>query len=351
MLYISNIVGRNKYEVTDTDDGVSEVVTRNDIIKYIEDLGIEIQGVNKEWDKNHKYKLYSINVQVPNAGVRFIKLQILKGVDLKVVDNVLLGISFVKNVELNSIIRLSDYCTSIGSYIFQDRSFMMTSFNGKVILIIDDKIKKVDSKAFKDCNMLNNLWFDLSGCSDKLASVIYAGLMYEGMFVNCQTDSTTHCVRIIDSEYRLNRAIAEYLLTTKRIGVQGNSSLKERLLPYKDYLFEKYKKTFEQVSVAKVILTQRRYGQFKNAVDEVINTLGGDWNKPEFISKRGLARGFEVESICRCLMYNTTISRKAVLVLKNYLYIFGVENQDTDFAYNCYVSVARNLIAAIKESY
>ena len=86
MLYISNVLGRNKYEVTDTDDGVSEVVTRNDIIEYTENLGIAIQGVNKEWNSSHKYEIYSIRVQVPHAGVRFTKLQVLKGIDLKVVD-------------------------------------------------------------------------------------------------------------------------------------------------------------------------------------------------------------------------------------------------------------------------
>lgn len=351
MLYISNVLGRNKYEVTDTDDGVSEVVTRNDIIEYTENLGIAIQGVNKEWGSSHKYEIYSIRVQVPHAGVRFTKLQVLKGIDLKVVDGVLLGISFVKNVELNSTIRLSDYCTSIGSYVFQDRNFMETSFNGKVVLLIDDKIQKVDGKAFKDCYMFNNLWFDLSECSDKLASVIYAGLRFEGMFSSCQTSHPTHYVRVIDSEYRLNREIAEYLLTTKRPNIQEASALKERLLPYKDYLFEKYKKTFKQVSIAKIIFTQGRYGKSRRAVDKAVEALGRDWGKPEYISKRGLARISEIDSITKCLMYNTTISRNAVLVLKNYLYIFGVENQDTDFVYNCYVSVARNLIAAIKEEY
>lgn len=351
MLYISNVLGRNKYEVTDTDDGVAEVVTRNDIIDYIENLGIVIQGVNKEWDKSHTYEIYSIRVQVPHADVRFTKLQVLKGIDLKVVDGVLLGISFARNVELNSTIRLSDYCTSIGSYVFQDRNFMEASFKGKVVLLIDDKIQKVDSKAFKDCYMFSNLWFDLSECSDKIASVIYTGLRYEGIFSSCQISHPNHYVRVIDSEYRLNREIADYLLITKRPTIQEGNTLKVRFLPYKDYLFEKYKKTFKQVSVAKIILTQGRYGRSKRAVDKAVEILGRGWDKPEFISNKNLARVSEIDAITKCLMCNTTISKNAVLVLKNYMFIFGVENQDTDFAYNCYVSVARNLIAAIKEEY
>ena len=40
---------------------------------------------------------------------------------------------------------------------------MEASFNGKVVLVIDDKIQKVDGDL--DCYMFNNLWFDLSECS------------------------------------------------------------------------------------------------------------------------------------------------------------------------------------------
>lgn len=46
MLILKKQLTEIKYEVLDTDDNVVEIDTRDNLIRYVKDLGLKIQGVD-----------------------------------------------------------------------------------------------------------------------------------------------------------------------------------------------------------------------------------------------------------------------------------------------------------------
>ena len=134
MYYLSKIVSNTECEITDTKDGVSDIVS----IDYIGEVlksGIKIKGVSYSGVDLCLHPISDINVDVGKQKAN------LMGFDLNLDNGVLLGInSFPLNQGVVKI-RLSNYCTTLGDY-WIDGLFRNVNVRGcEIVFILDDKLK------------------------------------------------------------------------------------------------------------------------------------------------------------------------------------------------------------------
>lgn len=154
MYYISRQVGRNKWGVIDTEDGHEDQMTRSELYEAVAVLGINIVGVElRERDIPGKYYIHNINVYQPSntATRQQVRARVLQGVDFKMRNGTITGLSFAPIPGQDLVVRLSDYGLRLGDYILnwefgQDLS--------RVRLIIDNKLS-FSSKTFKDWTASN----------------------------------------------------------------------------------------------------------------------------------------------------------------------------------------------------
>ena len=138
MLYISRGVGHGAFGVVDTDDGVEEVVSAQDIVKYCgSDPRLEINGVKLTANGS----VYSITpYQVPELATKQqIKTKLLQHVDVRVFRGAVSGIFWNANLIKTPItIRLSDFGESCWDGILIGND---SDGGVKITLVLDDKIR------------------------------------------------------------------------------------------------------------------------------------------------------------------------------------------------------------------
>lgn len=151
MLYVSRMLGQNRFGVVDTDDGSESVCTYGDLMDYVLRLGLDIKGVVVDTQyRKGKPKPYVRSIQVAQdlsqVTRQQTKAKVLMGVDIKTYGDQITSISADKGLANKTTVRLSDYGTSCGEYIFRNMPWLT---GGVLVLVLDDKIK-LNAKSFKD---------------------------------------------------------------------------------------------------------------------------------------------------------------------------------------------------------
>lgn len=138
MLFISRFVDYESYGVVDTDDGVEEVISLQDVYRASYDLGLDIQGVRKDG------KMLPLNhirtYQNPDTLTKLqVKTKVLHGVDITVYNGMITSLLIDINVMAQPArLRLSDYGESCGDRILVGNRFQNMH---RVTLVLDDHIR------------------------------------------------------------------------------------------------------------------------------------------------------------------------------------------------------------------
>ena len=242
MLILKKQLTEIKYEVLDTDDNVVEIDTRDNLIRYVKDLGLKIQGVDVD------AKGYvTFNPQY-NYSIKETKFKILRGVDIHVENGELVNLSYNESLQ-DTTIKLSDYCNFIAPHCFKPSFGIKT--NSHIILILDNSLE-FKSFSFIDCFYCGVIKMDITALSDKKAEYVYKEAMKAdalGLF-----PYNNSC--IIDNAERLNYYWADSIMNKGFLLFNGQVSKLEEVLPdvdkYTKLMRKKYLKLFEHVANAEI---------------------------------------------------------------------------------------------------
>ena len=242
MLILKKQLTEIKYEVLDTDDNVVEVDTRDNLIRYVKDLGLKIQGVDVD------AKGYvTFNPQY-NYSIKETKFKILRGIDIHVENGELVNLSYNESLQ-DTTIKLSDFCNFIAPHCFKPSFGIKT--NSHIILILDNSLE-FKSFSFIDCFYCGVIKMDITALSDKKAEYVYKEAMKAdalGLF-----PYNNSC--IIDNAERLNYYWADSIMNKGFLLFNGQVSKLEEVLPdvdkYTKLMRKKYLKLFEHVANAKI---------------------------------------------------------------------------------------------------
>mgnify|MGYP004554528939 FL=1 len=242
MLILKKQLTEIKYEVLDTDDDVVEIDTRDNLIRYVKDLGLKIQGVDVD------AKGYvTFNPQY-NYSIKETKFKILRGIDIHVENGELVNLTYNESLQ-DTTIKLSDYCNFIAPHCFKPSFGIKT--NSHITLILDNSLE-FKSFSFIDCFYCGVIKIDVTALSDKKAEYVYKEAMKAdalGLF-----PYNNSC--IIDNTERLNYYWADSIMTKGFLLFNGQVSRLEEVLPdvdkYTKLMRKKYLKLFEHVANAEI---------------------------------------------------------------------------------------------------
>lgn len=251
MFYVSRYV-YGRIFVTDTTDGVEEVVSRLDLKDLLE-RGIEIKGVTSTWriTKNRRY-LSGVNVEVypyANMGLSS-KMQLLAGINM-VVDNdgnlVKLGFDDLP-VGAEFELVLSEYCKRVtkGSFVI---GFGNGKKLGKVRIVFDDNLETVDF-AFVDILDRSRAIFDLS----KVTREDIADTIYRSIFRAKYWNYTLSDNFIDPDEKRRHFKSVEYLINYIEPTMIYNNEFEEMYAMFKAPISEELDEYLQKRGLCKKIL-------------------------------------------------------------------------------------------------
>lgn len=242
MLILKKQLTELKYEVLDTDDGITEIATIYELTDYVKDLGLKIQGV--DIDVNG---YVTFNPQY-NYSIKETKFKVLKGIDIHVENGELINLTYNENLQ-DTTIKLSDYCNFIAPHCFKPSLGVKT--NSHITLILDNSLE-FKSFSFIDCFYCGVIKMDITALSDKKAEYVYKEAMKAdalGLF-----PYNNSCV--IDNTERLNYYWADSIMTKGFLLFNGQVSRLEEVLPdvdkYTKLMRKKYLKLFEHVANAEI---------------------------------------------------------------------------------------------------
>lgn len=139
MLYVSKRVGKDRYQITDTDDGTTEEVSLSRLTKAV-NLGVEILGVDKYKGRYDDEYFCSAHVYTPDSAVtgKSAKLKTMYGVDIRVNGDEIVLVTVSQAVKRKSVVRikLSDYGSSLA-----DSAFFESLDADHVVIVLDDSVK------------------------------------------------------------------------------------------------------------------------------------------------------------------------------------------------------------------
>lgn len=204
MYYVSRRYGTNKFGVTDTEDGVEEMFTYQELKEAVVDLGIDIKGVEvftRCTRQGQRRSISGISVYQLEDTVQTkqIKLHVLTGVDVKTAGDEIVGISWSNPDERKPYsLRLSNYGKSCANYIFSDIKEYRWGLASFLTIILDDKIE-VTSKTFKRCAGFGVIVDLREVTNEKTVKAVYSEMISERYM-----SSTRLPNHVIDNEERLN---------------------------------------------------------------------------------------------------------------------------------------------------
>lgn len=187
MLYISRMIGRDKFGVVDTDDGVEEVIdyaTLNEIVCWSK---VTIRGVHVD---GHPVKyIQAVEVYQPpeTKGVLAVKTHLMKGIEVTTYGECITGVYWRQPALVSPVkIQLSKFGTRCSDFLFTQVGG--TKRKGKVTLILDDRVHLSDqSFSFRDDTEINlgyiGVVVDMRGISEmRFAERAYRILYHDGPF-------------------------------------------------------------------------------------------------------------------------------------------------------------------------
>lgn len=201
MFYVSKIVNRNVY-VTDTADGVEELVRISDIQKLLKS-GIEIKGCRLK-PTERGTAVVSTVYPYSNSALTS-KMRLIAGLNIVVDGNgCLRKLALSSDEDFADELILSRYCKSVGT------SSLMTkgTSSGRVLsLIFDDSIEYVDSR-FIDAFPINQIVINLSSVNnEELVDSIY-----DAVFYATRHNKYVISGNFVDKQNRFRLKAIEYLL-------------------------------------------------------------------------------------------------------------------------------------------
>lgn len=249
MLILKKQLTEIKYEVLDTDDNVVEVDTRDNLIRYVKDLGLKIQGVDVD-----ARGYVTFNPQY-NYSIKETKFKILRGVDIHVENGELVNLSYNESLQ-DTTIKLSDYCNFIAPHCFKPSWGVKTKSH--ITLILDNSLE-FKSFSFIDCFYCGVIKMDITALSDKKADYVYKEAMKANALGLFPYDHSC----IIDNIERLNYYWADSVVTKGLIMFNGQVTRLEEVLPdidkYTELMKKKYLKLFEHVANAEIRFNKNVY--------------------------------------------------------------------------------------------
>ena len=155
MLFVSRYIGTDKYGVVDTDDGVEEVVTLNDIEHAVLQQGLEINGAvihrdfpQRDGGKGHKWLDYAKPFQDDSSKTSFqeyVKRE--QSVEVNVYNSTITCIHAAnRRIRRPVSIRLSDFAPAIGDCVLSPNA---TVGRHILTLVFDDKLKSLTELSFR----------------------------------------------------------------------------------------------------------------------------------------------------------------------------------------------------------
>lgn len=249
MLILKKQLTELKYEVLDTDDGVTEIATTYELTDYVKNLGLEIQGVVINADG------YAFFHPQFDYSIKETKFKILKGIDIHVENGELVNLTYNENLQ-DTTIKLSDYCNFIAPHCFKPSWGIKTKSH--ITLILDNSLD-FKSFSFIDCFYCGVIKMDITALSDKKADYVYK----EAMKANALGLFPYDYSCIIDNIERLNYYWADSVLTKGLIMFNGQVTRLEEVLPdvdkYTELMKKKYLKLFEHVANAEIRFNKNVY--------------------------------------------------------------------------------------------
>lgn len=135
MFFISRRESKDSYYVMDTDDGVEELLTYEDLIKAVVDKGIKIEGIKIRKTKQGYFKSLDCNICYNLLKSQPI-LKAATGVDIKEVNGYIVGITIKEDNDTR--IKLSDYYKGVSFRALDNLESLF--YPPKVVFIFDDKL-------------------------------------------------------------------------------------------------------------------------------------------------------------------------------------------------------------------
>ena len=147
MLYISRYIYKDSFGVGDTDDGVEEIVSRDNLEEICCTWLVPIEGVQIYWDSFMRYITSTCTYQpVETMSQLQIKTKVLKGIEVHTLGSMVTNILWNKDDILLPVrIRLSDFGDCCGECILSGNRHSRLH---QVTLVLDDKIS-FGQKVFK----------------------------------------------------------------------------------------------------------------------------------------------------------------------------------------------------------
>lgn len=348
MLYISAQLGRDKWLVMDTDDGIEEPVTYNDLMECLA-RGLDIKGVVTHKNQRSTWCTIHVHTEATRSGA---KLATLYGIEAKGNNEVLKSFSISQEHAKSCTIRLSEYFTEVDNYAFRG---CYTKTGAKIIVILDDNIV-IQSKAFLNFSTYNTITFDISEISDdKLAMKLYKGILVDRALTSFEEYES----RIIDSNRkRWEQNVALHLLSSGNPTSGGKpTTLKAlELFDYNDdvvaFVDKVFGKDFKALSQVSEFYWSDNAGKFwtkgqelsleQKRIIDVNKRLGFKFNALDVRNSNFLLRNDTINTILSAIGYLTTVNGKVATRLSNYLYYWSVGGNNLYKDY--YLRIARNFL-------
>lgn len=252
MLYVSRYVGQTKYGVVDTDDGVETVVTYQDLTEYVLNNGLDIKGVTIGYTVRKRRRVpYLSSVKVYQNGsfltAKQAKAKTLKGVDVIVNNGQIVQINIPQDgLKQPTTIKLSDFGTSCGEYIFKNLPYLG---NSSLTIELDDSVA-VSAKTFKYF-VNRGVVIDMSAVTNpKVVEYVAHELSTEDRWLERAT------VAVLDTPQRMDFYIAETILNRPMNGIPKIKSISDVVSDPKAVnilIAKKHRSEFKGVSRAKLL--------------------------------------------------------------------------------------------------
>lgn len=207
MLYVSRIVGRNKWAVMDTDDYTETIVDHKGLYEAVITNGLKIEGVTvnrglftDRVSKMQVERTYIDDVTVYQnpayVKIKNAKTAVLYGVDITMSGDTIVGISVKDKLLTKKVrLRLSDYGVACSGHILSELEIKTSSV---LVLVMDDKVKIRRNTFVGITSMCGSVYIDVTEVKNKaqLQNVYFCDGFRGGPDI--------YELYIIDSEERLD---------------------------------------------------------------------------------------------------------------------------------------------------
>lgn len=196
MLYLSRVVGENKFAIVDTDDKTEEIVTRKKLHRIVEDLGIDIEGVETYVTDDGQRRVFRLcPCQLDKYFSRKqLKTRMLRGVDITVYRDEITHIKIdTANIRCGDRIDLSEFGSKLAHTVWFDQSYY-------------------DKKKFVVLVLKNGM--NLSGITDSVGGS--SCIRWDISQVTDDNEAALIYEELVDKQCHLHDGVLEHVIDNER---------------------------------------------------------------------------------------------------------------------------------------